>query len=104
MNRRGFLTCLVPALALDPERLLWRPDAKLISIPRPTGNRILTPEEYSAIVYELFLIQLESSLVLRRPARHTLKQGKLYTAGARTLEEDRRDLDRDHVLAPFRRA
>lgn len=38
MNRRGFLGALLggtAALALDPEKLLWRPGAKLISIPSP---------------------------------------------------------------------
>ena len=35
MNRRGFLGLLSAALTLDPERLLWRPGAKLISIPQP---------------------------------------------------------------------
>ena len=39
MNRRGFLSALLgtgAAMTLDPERLLWRPGAKLISIPAPT--------------------------------------------------------------------
>jgi hypothetical protein len=43
MNRRGFLGFLGAALAgatLDPERLLWQPGCKLISIPRA----IITPE------------------------------------------------------------
>lgn len=38
MNRRGFLGVFVAAVAgatLDPEKLLWRPGAKLISIPKP---------------------------------------------------------------------
>lgn len=38
MNRRGFLGFLGAAIAgasLDPERLLWKPGEKLISIPRP---------------------------------------------------------------------
>ncbi len=34
MTRRALLSLLAGA-ALDPERLLWRPGAKLISIPRP---------------------------------------------------------------------
>ncbi len=34
MNRRGFLGLLACA-ALDPERLLWIPGRKLISIPKP---------------------------------------------------------------------
>lgn len=37
MNRRGFLSALAAAVAgpmvIDPERILWRPGAKLISIP-----------------------------------------------------------------------
>ena len=41
MNRRGFLFGLAAGfgLALDPERLLWRPGAKLISIP-PCSHKI----------------------------------------------------------------
>ena len=35
MNRRGFLGSILGAFALDPERLLYRPGAKLISIPQP---------------------------------------------------------------------
>ncbi len=38
MNRRGFLGILGAAIAgatLDPERLLWEPGKKLISIPKP---------------------------------------------------------------------
>lgn len=34
-SRRGFLGAIAAALALDPERLLWRPGAKLFSIPKP---------------------------------------------------------------------
>src|SRR5262245_320896 len=33
MDRRGFLTALIGAATLDPERLLWVPGKKLISIP-----------------------------------------------------------------------
>lgn len=35
MNRRSFLTTLAAAFALDPERALWVPGKKLISIPKP---------------------------------------------------------------------
>ena len=35
MNRRGFLALLAGAV-LDPERLLWVPGRKVISIPAPT--------------------------------------------------------------------
>lgn len=37
MNRRGFLGALTAAVTgevLDPDKLLWRPRAKLISVPR----------------------------------------------------------------------
>ena len=39
MNRRLFLSALAAAIA-DPERLLWTPGRKLISIPKP---RVLEP-------------------------------------------------------------
>lgn len=35
MNRRGFLAALAGAFVTDPERLLWVPGKKLISIPAP---------------------------------------------------------------------
>lgn len=35
MNRRAFLTTLAAAFALDPERALWVPGRKLISIAAP---------------------------------------------------------------------
>lgn len=35
MNRRGFLGAIAAALVLDPERALWVPGAKKISIPKP---------------------------------------------------------------------
>lgn len=41
MNRRGFLSFLGAAVAsatLDPEKLLWEPGKKLISIPKPPGG------------------------------------------------------------------
>jgi hypothetical protein len=38
VNRRGFLSALIAAgtaAAIDPEKLLWEPGRKLISIPKP---------------------------------------------------------------------
>ncbi|MES2136627.1 MAG: hypothetical protein V4502_06155 [Pseudomonadota bacterium] len=35
MNRRGFLASIAAALVLDPERALWVPGRKLISVPAP---------------------------------------------------------------------
>lgn len=37
LSRRGFLGALLGAAVLDPERLLWVPGAKLISVPAPRG-------------------------------------------------------------------
>lgn len=51
MERRGFLSALIGAAVLDPERLLWVPGRKLISVPflrsacMPWDSGI--PEEYS---------------------------------------------------------
>lgn len=35
MNRRSFLAAMAGAFVADPERLLWVPGRKLISIPKP---------------------------------------------------------------------
>jgi hypothetical protein len=35
VNRRGFLGAVAGAFVFDPERLLWRRGAKMISIPEP---------------------------------------------------------------------
>lgn len=43
MNRRAFLASVAAALTLDPERLLWVPGKKLISVPAPrVEKRFLT--------------------------------------------------------------
>lgn len=57
MNRRGFLGLLGAAaagIALDPERLLWTPGKKLISIPKPVlmtrwGSDVLKPGDFFTI-------------------------------------------------------
>jgi hypothetical protein len=44
MNRRGFLSALIGtglSAAIDPERLLWEPGKKLISIPPPKLTPII---------------------------------------------------------------
>jgi hypothetical protein len=44
MTRRALLASLAAAFVLDPERLLWKPGAKLISIPNrsaPFAVRII---------------------------------------------------------------
>lgn len=42
MTRRGFIAAFAAAVALDPEKLLWRPGEKLISIPAPPKLSVLT--------------------------------------------------------------
>jgi hypothetical protein len=46
-TRRGFLAALAAGFVIDPERLLWVPGKKLISIPKPRhrrGSGILTSD------------------------------------------------------------
>jgi hypothetical protein len=68
MNRRGFLGLLggaAAAVALDPERALWIPRRRLISVPRPSRpsrNVLLSPEQLSRMA----LGSLNDNLVLQR--------------------------------------
>ncbi len=56
MNRRGFLGAFLAAAVLDPERLLYVPGKKLISIPAPTRPEIYFSEDYMmAALYSIFL-------------------------------------------------
>lgn len=53
MNRRGFLGALAAgaaAFAIDPERALWVPGAKTISIPRP---RVITISSRLRLEFEI---------------------------------------------------
>lgn len=43
MNRRSFFSLLASALVLDPERVLYVPGKKLISIPKPAPLFITLP-------------------------------------------------------------
>lgn len=63
MNRRSLLKTLfggAAALTLDPERALWVPGAKLISVPR--GNELIDPEWLSR---EALRILRDNLLVIR---------------------------------------
>jgi hypothetical protein len=62
MKRRGFLAALGGA-ALDPERLLWIPGRKLISIPRP---RVETVAGSSRIHGRVFVHSLKYQDALNR--------------------------------------
>lgn len=76
MNRRGFLAALLGGAVLDPERLLWRPGAKLISIPSVSEdigynvfNVILTPQVFSQLVIMDLKLAITSSTRERPPRR-----------------------------------
>lgn len=49
MNRRGFLASLLATVVVDPERLLYVPGKRLISIPR-----ILRPRTVGDIINECY--------------------------------------------------
>lgn len=60
VNRRGFLQALIgsaAALTLDPERLLWVPGAKTISIPPP-----VVVNDFSAFFFEVMLPALNRKI------------------------------------------
>ena len=71
MNRRVFLGAIASAFVADPERLLWTPGAKLISIPKPLtlheqyirGNSVMFP----AIITLIDLIDPDGGT--RRPCK-----------------------------------
>lgn len=82
MNRRGFLGALAGALTLDPERLIWTPGAKLISIPRPRrGIELISFGEYVRRNMAA-LRELEKSLVFERLQDFDYLRGDRWPAKA----------------------
>lgn len=61
MNRRGFLAALLGGAVLDPERLLWRPGAKLISIPKVSAYDLY---DGGWVIIEGCLVTLHSQIDL----------------------------------------
>jgi hypothetical protein len=62
MTRRGLIGALLGAATMDPERLLWVPGAKTISIPKPvvaTGNRFLTVDEFTEMWLRQFRLEID---------------------------------------------
>ena len=62
MDRRGFLSFLGAAVAgatLDPERLLWKPGAKLISIPAASVSFEEFSEMYISPWVEAYMDEFE---------------------------------------------
>lgn len=52
MNRRGFIGSLIASAVLDPDKLLWRPGARLISIPKPRNRRVLHKGDHLSISFD----------------------------------------------------
>lgn len=54
LNRRGFLAALTAAFVVDPERLLWVPGKKLISIAKPMPLELSSQsiDEYVRMTHE----------------------------------------------------
>lgn len=81
MTRRGFLGSLAvaaSAFALDPERALWVPGAKTISIPRPASVRLTRGPEF----------KIGDTIMIRRPVRFIVSDGQALS-GRPTAEFDR---------------
>jgi hypothetical protein len=108
MNRRGFLGLLAGVAAgavLDPEKLLWVPGRKLISIPPPA---VYSPQ-VSWYIDELILKGLAEPLdsghwvINPSAARFGLRQGdtiQIRTDPAFLVENDRLIIHPSQVL-PF---
>lgn len=59
MNRRAFLVSVAAVLTLDPERALWVPGKKLISVPAPRP----LPYRYAWIVSDGMNYTLTGKLI-----------------------------------------
>lgn len=64
MKRRGFLSALLGAAAFDPERLLWVPGKKLISIPPPPK-------------FEFFIYSMQTGRLLKPPPGMLVTKGRI---------------------------
>ena len=87
MNRRGFLSALLgtgAALTIDPERLLWRPGAKLISIPKPqpVGESMFFLDEinYTTLRY-IHHARIEDNFFVNHVWMARIVNGGEYTRG-----------------------
>ena len=81
MNRRLFLGAIASAFVADPERLLWRPGAKLISIPKPRkllidkelveeGMRILQRDlRFHPVAYVITIPKIGDTMIVRKSPR-----------------------------------
>lgn len=65
MTRRGLISTLLGAATLDPERLLWVPGAKVISIPKRMPLTFPSCEVWQAYHYEdhVFYVRIDAGAV-----------------------------------------
>ncbi len=78
LNRRGFfptLAAVAATAALDPERLLWLPGRKLVSIPKPvtvnataswTPTYVMRPGDVIAL-YDFYAVDPRTGLMVAPP-------------------------------------
>jgi hypothetical protein len=89
-SRRGFLAAVsaaVGAFALDPEFALWKPGAKLISIPSPAVRSVLIPtSEMNRVIVERFRESLRFMDLMRQEQR----RDRDFVAGDRWIITDPR--------------
>ena len=97
MTRRALFASLAAAFVLDPERLLWKPGAKLISVPAPVppflavgdivtfkgvpGRFIVTQEARSLLTLSDARFNMVPSLDAIAYGRFRLPVTGLYTTG-----------------------
>jgi hypothetical protein len=84
MDRRGFLGALFGAAVLDPERLLWVPGQKMISIPAP---RMVTPDDALKAVNDLISLWAGEPLTFH-PSAFLLQWPPLRPARIRIIGKD----------------
>lgn len=102
MNRRGFLGAIAAAVAgatLDPDRALWVPGRKLISIPAPLrgGENIFNADNPGNFLLAARIFYHESTVALAFAQRGELMPGGLFSRRGESL---RSYIDRTLPYAP----
>ena len=90
MNRRGFISALCATLvAPDPDKLLWRPGARLISV--PSRRKLIMANQYTIWLYAnganssaagehgIICDSLVSSQYIEKIARSSLRNDTRFT-------------------------
>ena len=74
LNRRGFVAALMGA-ALDPDRLLWQPGRKFVSIPKPRVEIRVIVENQDAFYGMLTANRVLGIRPLRFPCPEVILRG-----------------------------